>query len=157
MKIYSLHRETFLPVSVERAWDFFSLPANLEQITPPGVKFQTLTKLGDQRLRDGMEINYRLRPLMNIPVRWQTVIKDVQPPHRFIDIQVKGPYALWEHTHTFEPADGGVKMTDSIRYALPFGWLGMVFHALIVKKKLDDIFAFRERTVKEFFSAQGPA
>jgi ligand-binding SRPBCC domain-containing protein len=98
-----------------------------------------------------MKIEYRVRPLFNIPMGWTTEIKKVSAPFRFTDKQIKGPYALWEHTHTFEQVPGGVKMTDEVDYALPFGWLGIFAHALIVKNKLKDIFNFREQTLTKFF------
>src|SRR4051812_31886876 len=144
MKIYHYHKEQFLYATIEEAWDFFSLPDNLDKITPPQVKFKTITDLGDARLYNGMKIKYRLRPLLNIPMTWETVIMEVDAPRRFIDKQIKGPYALWEHTHTFKEVKGGVIMTDDVKYALPFGWLGTVFHPMVVKKKLEGIFKFRE-------------
>src|SRR4051812_9289076 len=121
MKIYQFRKEQFLHATIAEAWDFFSLPYNLDKITPPQVKFKTITDLGDARLHNGMKIRYTLRPLLNIRMTWETVILEVNAPHRFIDKQLKGPYAFWEHTHTFREADGGVIMTDEVKYALPFG------------------------------------
>ena len=151
MKIFIFRRDQYLPISVEEAWAFFSLPANLAKITPPDVKFETLTDLGDKKLEDGMRIHYRLRPLMNIPLSWETEIREVNPPNKFMDKQMKGPYAFWEHTHTFIKVSGGVKMTDEVRYALPFGWLGVLMHPVLVKSKLDGIFRFRESTLVKMF------
>lgn len=151
MKIYQYSQEQFLPVSIQQAWEFFSLPYNLERITPPEVKFKTLTKLDDTRIYDGMRISYRLRPLWNIPMSWETVILKVNAPFQFMDKQLKGPYALWEHTHTFEEVAGGVVMKDDIRYGLPFGWFGTIFHNALVKKQLEKIFEFRRKTVERVF------
>ncbi len=151
MKIFSFHAETLIPVPIEAAWDFFSLATNLEKITPPEVKFRTVTDLRDKRIYNGMKICYKLRPLLNIPMKWETEIRQVDAPYKFMDKQMKGPYAFWEHTHTFEPIAGGVKMTDEVLYALPLGWLGIFMHSIIVKRKLNEIFAFRESVIKKYF------
>lgn len=151
MKIYQLQKETLLPLTIDEAWDFFSVAANLEKITPPEVKFQTLTKLGGTRLRNGLKIKYKLRPLLNIPLSWETEILKVNAPNQFMDKQLKGPYALWEHTHTFTTIDGGVKMTDSVSYAMPLGWLGIFVHWILIRKKLDQIFGYREAVLRKMF------
>jgi ligand-binding SRPBCC domain-containing protein len=150
MKIHNLHREQFLPISIEAAWNFFSAPENLDKLTPPEVKFETLSAQ-DKPLHHGMKIKYKLRPLMNIPVMWETLILGVDVPYKFIDKQLKGPYALWEHTHTFAAVNGGVKITDDVIYALPFGFLGSLMHAIVVKKKLSQIFDFRRAALVRLF------
>jgi ligand-binding SRPBCC domain-containing protein len=98
-------------------------------------------------MRTGTLIDYRLR-LHGVPVRWRTRIEAWEPPERFVDVQVRGPYALWEHTHTFEP-DGAhaVVIRDRVRYALPFGPLGRLAHALFVRRDLERIFDHRRRAV----------
>lgn len=151
MKIFSLYKEQCLPITIDEAWQFFSHPANLAKITPPEVKFETLTDIGDQKSYNGMRIKYKLRPLMNIPLSWETEIRNVNAPVQFMDKQMKGPYAFWEHTHTFTEIRGGVKMTDEVKYALPLGWVGIVAHSIVVKKKLEQIFRFRESTLKNMF------
>lgn len=99
----------------------------------------------------GQLIEYRVSPLLGIKLKWITQIGDVEPPYKFVDTQLKGPYALWEHTHTFKEADGGVLMYDDLRYAIPFGILGTIAHVLIVKSKLEAIFNYRTETLKQFF------
>lgn len=88
---------------------------------------------------------------MGIPVTWVTKIEKVSPPHSFIDTQMKGPYALWEHLHTFKEHTGGVLMTDHVKYMLPFGLLGTIANELLVARNLENIFDYREKTVKEIF------
>lgn len=151
MKIYTLKKEQHLPISIEEAWHFFSLPINLSKITPPDVRFETLTDLRDNRIYNGLRIHYRLRPLLGIPVKWETEIREVNAPYKFMDKQMKGPYAFWEHTHLFEKTTHGVKMTDIVRYALPMGILGQIMHALVVKRKLEEIFVFRNKTLTDLF------
>ncbi len=151
MKIYNLHREQYLPVSVAEAWQFFSQAKNLSKITPEEMGFVVLTQLDDSPIYSGMKIDYTVRPLFKIPMRWTTVIKKVDAPNKFMDKQLKGPYSLWEHTHTFEQVAGGVKMTDDVQYALPLGWLGILAHWLVVGSKLKNIFDFREETLNKYF------
>ena len=151
MKKYTLHREQFLPISIHEAWAFFSQAKNLERITPKDMGFVVLTELDDEPIFNGLKIDYIVRPLLGIPVRWTTEITSVSAPMRFTDRQLKGPYALWEHTHTFQEVPGGVNMIDDVVYSLPFGWLGNITHTFIVKNKLDQIFDFRKKTLSHFF------
>ena len=154
MAIHTLYRKQFLPISLQTAWDFFSTPINLAKITPKEMDFVILTQLGGEQIYEGMLIEYRVKPLFGIPVKWVTRIGKVVPNLSFVDNQLKGPYSLWEHTHTFEEVPGGVNMTDEVRYELPMGPLGEIAHALIVKNKLKDIFDFRAEVVLEYFSQQ---
>jgi ligand-binding SRPBCC domain-containing protein len=146
VKVRVLERRQRLELPVERAFAFFADARNLEAITPPWLAFQVLSA---GEMRAGALIDYRLR-LHRVPVRWRTRIEVWEPPLRFVDIQIKGPYALWEHTHAFEPAgDGTIIMRDRVRYSLPFGPLGSLAHRLFVRRDLERIFAFRQRTLAE--------
>ncbi len=151
MTKYTLNREQYLPIPIEEAWAFFSSAKNLAKITPGEMQFEVLTKLTDEPIYTGMEINYIVRPLLNVPLKWTTEITDVTPPFIFKDRQLKGPYSLWEHTHVFARVPGGVKMTDEVKYALPLGILGGIMHSIIVRKKLEDIFNFREKALTGLF------
>ncbi len=157
MKTYHFRTETLMPISIDEAWDFFSLANNLEKITPPEVQFETITILGNTRLRNGLRIHYKLRPLFNIPMKWETEIREVNAPVKFMDKQMKGPYAFWEHTHLFEEIPGGVRMTDEVAYALPLGWLGIFMHSIVVRKKLNKIFQYREGVVRQLFGEYKPS
>jgi ligand-binding SRPBCC domain-containing protein len=99
----------------------------------------------------GMLIDYKVKPLLGIPMHWQTEIKSVDKPHRFTDTQLKGPYRLWEHTHTFIQTDKGVLMKDEVKYQLPLGPLGSLAHALLVRKKLQALFRFRKAAIERIF------
>jgi len=152
MNIYSLSREQFLPISLDEAWKFFSDPGNLAKITPTSMSFEVVTQLNGAPIYKGMRIEYRIRPVLSIPMKWVTIIGEVKDNELFVDTQKEGPYALWEHTHTFKEVDGGVHMTDEVKYALPLGVLGTIAHGLFVKKKLKDIFDFRFDTLEKYFS-----
>jgi ligand-binding SRPBCC domain-containing protein len=151
MKTYILKREQLLPIGIGEAWEFFSAPANLAKITPPGMGFKVLTKLDGSSIYNGMKIDYKVSPLLRIPMSWTTEILDVQAPVAFKDRQQRGPYALWEHTHTFELVKGGVLMTDSVKYALKLGLLGKIAHSVLVRKRLEDIFNYRYERLIELF------
>ncbi len=151
MKVHQLKRTQLLPISLEKAWDFFSNPNNLAKITPADMGFVTITDLKDEPIKEGMLIEYRVKPLFSIPVKWITKIGKVVNGYSFVDNQLKGPYRVWEHTHIFEKAEGGVLMTDIVNYALPLGILGDIAHAVLVKKKLSDIFDYRKETISKFF------
>jgi len=151
MKIYHLHREQYLPVTIDEAWNFFSAAQNLSKITPPEMGFVILTDLKDEPIYHGMKIDYTVKPLFGIPLHWTTAIGRVNAPYKFTDSQTKGPYSLWEHTHTFEKVQGGVKMTDDVKYALPLGILGQMAHSIIVRQKLEHIFKFREGILRKIF------
>jgi ligand-binding SRPBCC domain-containing protein len=152
--MYHYRTAQFLPISVEEAWRFFSSAKNLAVITPPELDFRILTELDDREIYEGMLINYKVRPLFGIPLSWQTQIAKVDPGVSFMDRQIKGPYKVWEHTHTFIPQDNGLLMKDEVAYELPFGVIGRATHALIVKKKVEDIFSFRRQVLKNMFGSR---
>ena len=112
---------------------FFAEPRNLARITPSGMGFEFLSH--DFEMRDGLEIDYRLRPLLGIPTTWRTGITQYDPPHRFADVQLRGPYRRWEHVHTFHEVEGGTLVEDDIAYALPFGPLGDLVHGWMVRPR----------------------
>lgn len=151
MAMYQYKAEQFLPISVRKAWDFFSSPKNLSVITPPEMDFKILTQLDDKEIYDGLLIDYTVKPMFGIPMHWQTKIINVKSLEVFADTQLKGPYKLWHHTHTFIEKDGGVLMTDIVNYELPFGILGDWVHSLIVRKKIESIFAYRKQVLEKLF------
>ena len=149
VKFYTLRRQQWIPRPVDQVFAFFSDARNLEEITPPWLGFRTLTP-GPIRLEQGTRIRYRLR-IHGAPVRWTTEIRLWDPPRRFVDVQLSGPYQLWHHTHRFEECDGGTWMTDVVRYRLPFGALGRLVHAWIVRRDVAGIFDYRSRRITEIF------
>jgi ligand-binding SRPBCC domain-containing protein len=150
MKIYTLKKEQFVPTDIDTCWDFFSQPKNLQTITPPYMGFKILHGAAE-RMYPGQIIEYKVSPVLNIPMQWVTEIKHVVDNKLFVDNQMIGPYKLWHHKHFFEVKENGVLMTDIVHYALPFGILGQIAHALFVKKQLQTIFDYREQKVIELF------
>ena len=150
MRLHQLEQTQILPITLEEAWDFFSSPANLDAITPPDLGFSITTKL-PPRMYEGQIITYRVKlaPLVHVP--WVTEIKAVEEGSSFIDEQRFGPYAFWHHRHLFEAVEGGVKMTDTVHYGLPFWVFGHVAHVLYVRRKLEWIFGYRRKILADRF------
>jgi len=156
MPLHTLHREQRLPGEPGDVFPFFADAGNLEAITPPSLRFAIVTPRPIE-MRAGALVEYRLR-LRGLPISWLTRIEEWEPGVRFVDMQLRGPYALWHHTHTFEPdGAGGTVMRDTVRYALPGGPLGALPQRLFVRAELDRIFDFRARRVPELLVAQGRA
>ena len=140
-----IDREQLFSNPTERAFEFFADALNLESITPPWLGFRVITP-GPVEMGEGTLIEYRLR-LHRLPVRWLTRIEVWEPPRRFVDVQVRGPYSHWHHTHSFEAAEGGTLMRDEVRYAIPYGPLGRVAEAAFVRRDLERIFDYRRDAV----------
>lgn len=139
---HTLQREQTLPGSPGDVFPFFADAGNLEAITPPWLGFRIVTPR-PITMGVGTLIEYRLK-LHGLPINWLTRIEVWEPGVRFVDQQLRGPYALWHHTHEFATGpDDTTRMTDTVRYALPFGPLGQIAHALFVKRDLARIFDHR--------------
>lgn len=137
-----LHREMVVPVPLNDTFAFFSDAHNLDRITPPWVGFRILTPR-PIAMHVGATIDYRIR-VRGVPLRWRTRIIAWEPPHRFIDLQVKGPYRWWHHTHRFESCTGGTRVIDEVEYRSPLPWL---MHPLIVTRDVERIFDYRARAL----------
>jgi len=148
--MYQLKRIQKLPISVAKAWDFFSSPKNLATITPDELGFQIKSEL-PEKMYPGMFIQYTVKPLLGIPMTWVTEITQVNEPHFFIDEQRVGPYAIWHHQHFFKAIPDGVEMTDMIDYQLPLAPFGNFMHPLLIKGKLKRIFDYRKEKMVELF------
>ena len=151
MKIREFESELWLPRPREEVFEFFADPANLEAITPPWVRFHTLTPRPIE-MRAGTLIDYRLR-VRGFPVRWRTRIRAWEPPFRFVDEQLRGPYRLWVHEHEFESRDGGTLVRDRVRYAVPFDFL---VHKLFVEGDIAKILNYRrDQLLRRFGQPSG--
>lgn len=147
MSEHFLTREMAVDVHRPKVFDFFSDAGNLERITPPALKFHIFTPQPID-LFEGALIEYRLR-IYGFPINWRTEISLWDPPHEFVDRELKGPYKQWIHRHTFvELEEGRTLIKDEVRYRLPFEPIGDLFHWL-VRRELNRIFDFREKAVKE--------
>jgi len=148
---HTLFREQQLNCDLATAWKFFSSANNLSEITPKDMGFIVLTEMENDEIYEGMIIDYYVSPLFGIKMKWQTEITHVDFQKSFIDFQKKGPYKLWNHHHEFIPNKEGVLMRDTIEYELPLGFLGEIAHRLFVRKKLEHIFDYRFRVLRNLF------
>ncbi len=142
-RVYALEYVQDFPRRREEVFRFFEDAFNLDTITPPLLRFRILTPR-PIHMRSGALIDYRLR-VRGVPVRWRTRIEEYEPPHRFVDRQVRGLYRLWRHEHTFEEIEGGTRMTDRVVYITPLAgtWLGSILHDRLVRPDLESIFCYR--------------
>ena len=147
---YVLQREQLLRRALEEIFAFFSRPENLQQITPPWLDFRMVES--PAKLQAGSLIRYRLR-WHRIPVRWTTQISEWNPPYGFVDRALSGPYALWNHEHSFRGEGTGTMMRDRVTYALPFAAVGRIVHWALVKRDVERIFDFRAEAMRRLFPA----
>ena len=141
----TLVREQFFPHPVETVFEPFSNAENLEAITPPWLHFQIVSQL-PLEMRESAMIEYKLR-FHGVPVRWRTEIVVWDPPHGFVDLALRSPFALWHHTHEFEEVEGGTLARDTVRYRVGFDPFGELAHTLVVGRDLEGIFDFRREAV----------
>lgn len=150
-KVYRLKTIQNIPVSLQEAWDFFSKPKNLSEITPRELDFNIISLYHGEEMYPGQIIEYKVKPLLGIPVYWMTEITHVEKEKYFVDEQRYGPYSLWHHQHHFKAISGGVEMTDIVHYKIPFGFLGDIAQWLFVRTNLEQIFTYREQAVTSRF------
>ena len=149
MKEFTLQTELWLPRPRDEVFAFFADARNLEILTPPWLKFEVLTP-APIAMRPGTLIDYRIR-VHGFPIRWRTEITVWDPPHRFVDVQLHGPYTLWHHTHTFEERDGGTLCLDQVRYH-PRG--GALVNWLFVRRDVERIFQYRQQRMQELLGSK---
>ncbi|MBL7737810.1 MAG: SRPBCC family protein [Chitinophagaceae bacterium] len=151
MAVHSIKTIQRIPVSLEKAWDFFSSPANLQAITPAKMGFTIISPHHGEKMYPGQIIEYKVKPLLGIPLYWMTEITHVEYQQFFVDEQRFGPYRMWHHQHHFKAIDGGVEMTDIIHYKNPLWVLGDLANVLFVKRQLRQVFDYRFQKVEELF------
>ena len=148
--IHYLHREQIIPMPVEKVWEYFCNPKNLNEITPSDMNFEII-KGGDLKMFEGQLIEYRVEFIHGIHSLWLTEIAHVRDCEYFVDEQRIGPYRFWYHEHRFESTTNGTKMIDHVTYAVPFAFLGDMLNALWIGKRLENIFDFRRHKIAELF------
>ena len=146
MRVWELRTGIRLPRPRSEVFAFFADAGNLQELTPPWLRFRILTPQ-PVAMGQGARIDYRIR-LRGLPIGWKTEITAWEPPHRFVDEQLRGPYRLWVHEHSFEEIEGGTIAEDHVRYAVPGGAL---VNCLLVARDLRALFLYRHRRLREIF------
>jgi hypothetical protein len=151
VRIHRLTGHQRLDQPLDVVFAFFAQARNLEQITPPWLRFELLEP-EPAEMGEGTLIDYRLR-LHGLPLRWTSRIDEWAPGHGFVDRQLRGPYRLWRHRHTFVADGNGTIVGDEVEYALPLGTLGDLAHSLFVRRDLGRIFAYRRQAVSRLLAS----
>ena len=148
--IHYLHREQVITAPVEKVWEYFCDPKNLNAITPPDMNFD-IVQGGDTAMHEGQMIEYRVEFIRGVRSLWLTEIAHVRDGEYFVDEQRIGPYRFWYHEHIFEKTAAGTKMTDRVTYVVPFGILGDAVNTFWIANRLKYIFDFRRGKIVELF------
>lgn len=149
--IYTLQSEQIINAGMDEVWDFFTLPKNLDCITPDDMQFSITNNPGNETYA-GQIITYKIGILPGVKSNWVTEITHFVERKFFVDEQRFGPYVMWHHEHHFETTTNGkVKMTDIVNYKLPLGFLGDLVAGNAIKKRLFKVFSHRYRIIEELF------
>ncbi len=151
MGIYQFKTEQYIPAHIDEVWEFISSPNNLKQITPSYLDFKIKSNTLKEKMYEGMMIAYTVKPLLNIKINWLTEITQIEAKKYFIDEQRTGPYKIWHHEHHLTEINGGVLMTDLVTYKPPFGLIGSLANMLLIKRKINEIFDYREQVLNQIF------
>ena len=152
MKIYRIEFNQKVPITVDKAWDFFSSPSNLAELTPKAMAFDVTTPgMENTKMYPGLIITYKVAPLFGIKLDWVTEITQVKDKEYFIDEQRFGPFAFWHHNHHFKEIEGGVEMHDILHYSVGFGPIGRIANMVMVHNQINEIFDYRYEKVIELF------
>jgi ligand-binding SRPBCC domain-containing protein len=151
---YTFERTQFIPRPLDEVFPFFADASNLQALTPGFLHFRILTPQ-PIAIQTGTLIDYQIK-LLGAPLWWRTRIEAFDPPRQFVDVQLRGPYKLWHHTHEFEPTPDGTRMTDRVRYQLYLGPIGWAAHAFWVKRTLERIFDYRRQTIERLLGQRSP-
>ncbi len=149
--IYTLNTQTTINIPIEKAWDYFSNPSNLKEITPEAMGF-IITSESTKSMFAGKIISYIVKPILGIKTNWVTEITHVDAPNFFVDEQRFGPYSMWHHEHHFIKNGNHTQMIDRVTFKIPFGWLGRIAFPLIVKPQLKKIFNYRQTKLNQLFN-----
>lgn len=154
MAIFQISRRTDIAASLDQVWDFFARPENLDRLTPPDLSFR-IVSADTGRMYSGQIIEYRIRIFPLLRVRWLTEIKHVAEGQYFVDEQRIGPYKFWYHEHRFESLPNGrVRMQDLVNYDVGLGWIGVLVNTLVLKRRLNYIFDYRQRVIAQVFGGE---
>ena len=151
MGFFQFKRTQKINRPISEIWDFISDPRNLKKITPEYMGFDITSENVPEKMYEGMIISYKVTPLLGIKTTWVTEITHLKENSYFVDEQRIGPYKIWHHQHILEEIEKGTLMTDIVSYKPPFGFLGNIANAFIIKGKLNEIFEYRTKALNEIY------
>lgn len=143
MRIYRIYRRQELQMSIEHAWQFFSSPHNLNQITPSFFSVDITSPVPDD-IYEGLMISYRMKAVLGIPMAWLSEVSHCEKPKRFIYQQRVGPFHFWSHEVSFTSNGEHTVLEDIVFYSMRWSWLGYLLHVLVIDNKLKRIFDVRQ-------------
>lgn len=146
---YQLSTSQILPLPRKQAFTFFEDPRNLFDITPDWLQFVMKDPEMKTKVFEGAEFDYTIR-WYGVTLEWKSRIIGYKPPEQFTDVQLVGPFRSWAHLHMFEDVPEGTRMRDIVTYKLPFGMIGRLVHAIVVRRQLKDIFSYRAERIDEW-------
>lgn len=149
--IYTFESKQFIKSDIISVWNYFSNPKHIHALTPPKMHLKTRTQNLPSKIHVNLKITYWVSPLFGIPLKWKTKITSIDINKSFVDIQIKGPYKMWHHVHTFEEVENGILMKDFVTYELPFGFIGNFTNRLLVKKRIEKLFDYRTKQIQKYF------
>ena len=150
--LYTLYAKQTVNKEIGVLWDFFRKPSNLNKLTPKDVSFKIISGSSDN-FYEGKIISYKIKPFKLVTLNWVTEISQVKERSYFIDNQIFGPYKMWHHEHHFKSnGDGTTDVIDKVKYKLPFYIIGKLMHGIFIKRKLENIFIFRQRAIHNLFN-----
>jgi ligand-binding SRPBCC domain-containing protein len=155
MSVRHLRRRLRVDRAIDEVFAFFERPENLGRITPPSMGMRILS--ADREMRENLEIDYAITPFPKVPARWRSRITAYDPPHSFTDVQLRGPYARWEHSHLFHPDGDSTIVEDDVTYEMPFGLLGDIVEPWLVRPRLRAIFDYRAAAISRIMPDRGAA
>ncbi len=151
--MYQVKRKQNIPITLEKAWDFFSNIDNLVKITPVHLNYKIHSRSDAGEMYPGMIITYYISPILNLSIKWGTEITQIKEHSYFIDNQIKGPFKIWHHEHRFMEKGNSVEVNDILYYDIPYGFIGRFLNKFFISKRVNDIFDYREQKIKELFGS----
>ena len=150
--LYTLYAKQTVAKEIDLLWDFFRKPSNLNKLTPEDVDFKIISGKSDD-FYEGKIISYKIKPFKMITLNWVTEISQVKEGSYFVDNQILGPYKMWHHEHHFKSnSDGTTDIIDKVKYKVPFYILGRLMHKMFIRKKLFNIFMYRQKKINDLFN-----
>lgn len=149
-EMHQVEDRVIVPAPIEEVWNFFSNPENLKELTPPEMKMRMVSRVPAE-MYEGLILRYRVAPLMGINLPWASEITVIEPQRYFVDRMLEGPFAQWHHEHHFKAVKEGVEMLDRVHYKVPLGLLGELFHPLLVKNNVKQLFQYRRKQIEAKF------